>query len=77
MTHHDEPWPDQRSLENLIKVCWRHTDTLGYAAFSPTKEWVYEATHRIPPERPSFLVVPIGGVGQSPSWTAVLAAAPL
>ena len=37
-THHDEPLPNVRSLDNLIKVSWRLTDTLGYAAFSPAKQ---------------------------------------
>ena len=42
VTHHDEPVARNGSLENLIKVSWRLTDTLGYAAFSPAKNWAYE-----------------------------------
>jgi HD-like signal output (HDOD) protein len=41
-THHDEPVPGERSLDNLIKVSWRLADTLGYAAFSPDRQWEYE-----------------------------------
>jgi len=41
-THHDEPMANQRTLENLIRLSWRITDTLGYAAFSPAKEWDFE-----------------------------------
>jgi putative nucleotidyltransferase with HDIG domain len=41
-THHDQPVANQRSLDNLIKVSWRLTDTLGYAAFSPAKDWAFE-----------------------------------
>jgi HD-like signal output (HDOD) protein len=41
-THHDEPTAGGRTLDNLIKVSWRLTDTLGHAAFSPAKDWAYE-----------------------------------
>ena len=41
-THHDQPVADQCSLDNLIKVSWRLTDTLGYAAFSPARDWAFE-----------------------------------
>jgi HD-like signal output (HDOD) protein len=41
-THHDEPVASTRTLDNLIKISWRLTDTLGYAAFSPAKDWAYE-----------------------------------
>jgi HD-like signal output (HDOD) protein len=40
--HHDEPILGELSLDNLIKVSWRLADTLGYAAFSPDKEWPYQ-----------------------------------
>jgi len=40
--HHDPPVPGELSLDNLIKVSWRLSDTLGYAAFSPDKAWPYE-----------------------------------
>jgi HD-like signal output (HDOD) protein len=40
--HHDEPVPGELSLDNLIKVSWRLSDTLGFAAFSPDKVWAYE-----------------------------------
>jgi putative nucleotidyltransferase with HDIG domain len=41
-THHDEPVPGECSMYNLIKVSWRLTDALGYAAFSPAREWGFE-----------------------------------
>jgi len=41
-THHDEPVRDEVSLKNLVRVCWRLSDTLGYAAFSPDREWPYD-----------------------------------
>ena len=40
--HHDEPVPNELSLDNLIKVSWRLSDTLGFAAFSPDKAWSFE-----------------------------------
>jgi putative nucleotidyltransferase with HDIG domain len=51
-THHDEPVPNVRSLDNLIKVSWRLTDTLGYAAFSPAKEWTYDDLAKYLPHAP-------------------------
>jgi HD-like signal output (HDOD) protein len=42
LTHHDNPAPGEISLYNLIKVCWRLTDTLGYAAFPQEKQWPWE-----------------------------------
>ncbi|HYW41431.1 MAG TPA: HDOD domain-containing protein [Bryobacteraceae bacterium] len=41
-THHGEPVANGVSLDNLVKVSWRLSDTLGYAAFSPDKDWPYE-----------------------------------
>jgi putative nucleotidyltransferase with HDIG domain len=40
--HHEEPVANDRSIENIIKVSWRLTDTLGYAAFSPARDWAFE-----------------------------------
>jgi len=40
--HHDDPVPGEVSIENLIRICWRLSDTLGYAAFSPDREWPYD-----------------------------------
>jgi putative nucleotidyltransferase with HDIG domain len=37
-THHDEPCR-VHDLDSLIQVSWRLADTLGYAAFSPNKDW--------------------------------------
>jgi putative nucleotidyltransferase with HDIG domain len=41
-THHDDPVSGQRDLDNIIKVSWRLTDTLGFAAFSPARDWPLE-----------------------------------
>lgn len=41
-THHDEPIPGEFDLYNLVKVSWRLSDVLGYAAFSPSKQWSWE-----------------------------------
>jgi putative nucleotidyltransferase with HDIG domain len=40
--HHDEPVANERSVDNFIKLSWRLTDALGYAAFSSGKEWAFE-----------------------------------
>jgi putative nucleotidyltransferase with HDIG domain len=41
-THHDDPIPGELSIDNLIKASWRLSDTLGYAAFSPARQWSWE-----------------------------------
>src|SRR5450432_929593 len=41
-THHDAPVAKEQCLDNVIRVSWRLSDTLGYAAFSPDKLWPYE-----------------------------------
>jgi HD-like signal output (HDOD) protein len=41
-THHGEPVANDRSIDNIIKISWRLTDALGYAAFSPAKDWPFE-----------------------------------
>jgi len=41
-THHDEPEIGECTLYTIIQVSWRLADTLGYAAFSPVKQWAYE-----------------------------------
>jgi putative nucleotidyltransferase with HDIG domain len=40
--HHDEPVANERSIDNIIKVSWRLTDTLGYGAISSAREWSFE-----------------------------------
>lgn len=54
-THHDSPVRGEASLENLIKVSWRLADTLGFAAFSPAKEWDYAELIAILPNSSSWL----------------------
>jgi putative nucleotidyltransferase with HDIG domain len=41
-THHQNPVSTARNLANIVKVAWRLTDALGYAAFSPDKNWAFE-----------------------------------
>jgi putative nucleotidyltransferase with HDIG domain len=41
-THHDEPATGECTEYTIIQVSWRLADTLGYAAFSPDKQWGYE-----------------------------------
>ena len=40
--HHDEPAANERSLANLVRISWRLSDTLGYAAFATDQIWPYE-----------------------------------
>ena len=55
-THHEEPVPQEITLDNLIKVSWRLADVLGYAAFSPERRWTWEElTAFLPPTRSSWL----------------------
>jgi HD-like signal output (HDOD) protein len=53
--HHDEPVPGEVSLDNLLRVSWRLADTLGFAAFSPEKEWTYEELLGYLPKTGSWL----------------------
>jgi len=41
-THHDPPVPGGLSPYNLVRISWRLSDTLGYAAFSPDRLWPWE-----------------------------------
>ncbi len=38
-THHDNPEAEQYTIDNLVRICWRFADALGYAAFSPARAW--------------------------------------
>jgi putative nucleotidyltransferase with HDIG domain len=62
--HHDEPVANERSVDNLIKVSWRLTDALGYAAFSSGKEWDFEDLAAYLPSAPHSWLGPIGRVRQ-------------
>jgi putative nucleotidyltransferase with HDIG domain len=54
--HHTEPVPGELTLDNLIRVSWRMTDTLGYIAFSPDRLWPFEeAIAILPTSRTSWL----------------------
>ena len=54
-THHDDLVKGETSLDNLIKVSWRLADALGFAAFSPEKDWVYEDLIAFLPDTSSWL----------------------
>jgi putative nucleotidyltransferase with HDIG domain len=56
-THHDDPVADESSLYNIIKVSWRLTDTLGYTAFSPVKDWAFEELAAYLPRVPNSWLV--------------------
>ncbi|NWF82258.1 MAG: HDOD domain-containing protein [Bryobacteraceae bacterium] len=38
-THHDEPEAGVYSMDNIVRICWRLADSLGFAAFSPARVW--------------------------------------
>ena len=63
--HHDEPFAVIEELDCLIQVSWRLADTLGYAAFSPKKDWGWEElTAFIPNSRSAWF-------GESPEAAKV------
>jgi putative nucleotidyltransferase with HDIG domain len=39
--HHEDPVPQEVSLDNVVKVSWRLSDVLGYVAFPPERAWSY------------------------------------
>lgn len=40
--HHGEPVADERSIDNIVRVSWRLSDTLGYGVISFVREWHFE-----------------------------------
>jgi putative nucleotidyltransferase with HDIG domain len=40
--HHDEPVAGEHSMDNIIKVSWRLSDTLGYGAICSDREWPFD-----------------------------------
>jgi HD-like signal output (HDOD) protein len=53
--HHDDPVPSEATLDNLLRVSWRLADTVGFAAFTPAKEWPYEELIAFLPKTGSWL----------------------
>jgi HD-like signal output (HDOD) protein len=55
--HHDDPVPGGATLDldNLLRVSWRLADTIGFAAFTPAKEWPYEELIAFLPKTGSWL----------------------
>jgi HD-like signal output (HDOD) protein len=54
-THHETPVRGEASLDNIVKVSWRLADTLGFAAFSPEKDWAFEDLIDFLPDISSWL----------------------
>jgi putative nucleotidyltransferase with HDIG domain len=52
--HHEDPVPQEVSLDNVVKVSWRLSDTLGYVAFPPDKAWSYGELIAFLPNASSF-----------------------
>jgi putative nucleotidyltransferase with HDIG domain len=59
--HHEEPVPQEVSLDNIVKLSCRLSDTLGYVAFPPEKAWTYPELLALLPNGTSF------GRGKSPA----------
>jgi putative nucleotidyltransferase with HDIG domain len=75
-SHHDDPVPGERSLSNLIKLSWRLSDALGYAAFSPQRQWSWEELIAFLPETGSSWLGHLAEVAKE-QISKRLAAAPL
>ena len=52
--HHEDPVPQEVSLDNVVKVSWRLSDVLGYVAFPPAKAWSYGELIAFLPNASSF-----------------------
>jgi putative nucleotidyltransferase with HDIG domain len=52
--HHEEPVPQEASLDNVVKISWRLSDVLGYVAFPPDKDWSYADLVAFLPNPSSF-----------------------
>ncbi|HUE22391.1 MAG TPA: HDOD domain-containing protein [Bryobacteraceae bacterium] len=52
--HHEDPVPQEISLDNVVKVSWRLSDALGYVAFPPDKAWSYRELVAFLPNATSF-----------------------
>ncbi len=54
--HHDEPASGEPTLATIVQVSWRLTDTLGFAAFSPARQWEFsKLMDYLPNSRESWL----------------------
>lgn len=52
--HHEDPVPQEVSLDNVVKVSWRLSDVLGYVAFPRDKAWSYGELIAFLPNASSF-----------------------
>lgn len=52
-SHHDDPYSRVSDLDSLVQVSWRLADTLGYAAFSPKRDWTWEELMELVPNSAS------------------------
>ena len=48
--HHGQPVPGGNGLDNIVRVSWRLSDSLGYAAFSPDRHWEFDELIAFLPE---------------------------
>jgi HD-like signal output (HDOD) protein len=40
--HHEAPVSGGRTLDNLVRVCWRLAESLGFVAFPSKQTWTYD-----------------------------------
>jgi putative nucleotidyltransferase with HDIG domain len=52
--HHEDPVPQEVSLDNVVKVSWRLSDVLGYVAFPPERAWSYAELIALLPNASKF-----------------------
>ncbi|MGO4883604.1 MAG: HDOD domain-containing protein [Bryobacteraceae bacterium] len=52
--HHEDPVEGEASLDNVVKVSWRLSDTLGYVAFPQDRPWTYAQLIACLPNAQSF-----------------------
>lgn len=75
-THHDDPVPQENSLDNVLKVSWRLADCYGFSVFTPDPKWTLELLLGLIPNAAS------SWIGESPEaakkeLTERLASAPM
>ncbi|MBS1872057.1 MAG: HDOD domain-containing protein [Acidobacteria bacterium] len=74
-SHHEEPEEGVRDIYNLVRISWRMADVLGYAAFSPERQWTIEELTGFVPLRSAWLTGPAESVAEE--MKSRLATAPI
>ncbi len=74
-SHHEEPEEGVRDIYNLVRISWRMADVLGYAAFSPERQWTIEELTGFVPLRSAWLTGPVESVAEE--MKSRLATAPI